>query len=333
MRFPATLTFSLSWYLIRKRLSGAKRFSFVLMLEPLHACNLSCKGCGRIREYEQTIDQHMSVGQCLESAGECGAPIVSVCGGEPLIYPEIGPLVRDLEKMGRHVYLCTNGLLLKQKLALFEPSGQLILNIHLDGERQTHDAIVGREGVFDAALEGIAAAKAKGFLVSTNTTIYRETEISDVEQLFDRLSKLGVDTHMLSPGYGYEGAGDGNIFMTRAEIMTKFGEVDRLSRRYTLSDTPAYLQFLKGERELPCAAWGNPTRNPVGWRSPCYLLADRHYDTFRGLMEETNWDAYGPGRDPRCENCMVHCGFEPSAVMGASRRVGDLLRMLAWQLS
>lgn len=208
-----------------------------------------------------------------------------------------------------------------------------MLNVHLDGDSATHDAIVARKGVFDAALAGIASAKAKGFFVSTNTTVYRGTEISNIEQLFETLNRLGVDTHMLSPGYDYEVAGDGGTFLTRKEIIRKFREVDRLAGRYTLSDTPVYLEFLKGERELPCAAWGNPTRNPVGWRSPCYLLADKHCGTFRELMEGTDWDAYGPGRDPRCTNCMVHCGFEPSAVITASRRFRDVLRMFAWHLS
>jgi hopanoid biosynthesis associated radical SAM protein HpnH len=333
VRFPISLSLSLSSYIMRKRLAGTARFPLVLMLEPLHTCNLSCSGCGRIREYSRSLDSSMPLDECLDSAIECGAPIVSICGGEPLIYTSIGELTRRLNEMGRHIYLCTNGLLLRAKLGEFAPSSRLIFNVHLDGQEETHDTIVGRKGTFAEAVEGIRAAKLAGFIVSTNTTIYRETDMADVEALLERLSELGVDTHMISPGYDYEAVRNGDIFLDRKGTMKKFRAVDRLAKRFPLSDTPLYLEFLKGERDMPCAPWANPTMNPSGWRSPCYMLADAHYASFRELMEQTDWNSYGPGHDERCADCMVHCGFEPSAVLSPGKGVRDLLRLAAWQLS
>lgn len=332
MRFPLSLSTSLGAYIAKNKLAGRAKFPLVLMLEPLHACNLSCAGCGRIREYSDTLDKTMTVEECIESVRESGAPVVSICGGEPLIYPQIGELVERLIDIGRHIYLCTNGLLLQRRLTEFKPSGRLIFNIHLDGLKETHDAIVGRPGAFETVLDGIFVAKEAGFIVSTNTTVYRETDMSDIETLFGKLSRLGVDTHMISPGYDYEAVRNGELFLNRRDVAEKFRDIDRLAERYTLSDTPIYLEFLKGERDLPCTAWGNPTRNPVGWRSPCYMLADRHYRTFEELMEETDWDAYGPGRDERCADCMVHCGFEPSAVLSPGRGIRDILRLAVWQM-
>lgn len=320
-------------YIARNKIAGRKRFPLVLMLEPLHACNLACSGCGRIREYSSTLSSTMTVDECLESARESGAPVVSICGGEPLIYARIGELVDRLVHMGRQVYLCTNGLMLRQKLAEFYPTPHLIFNIHLDGQSDVHDAIVCRKGAFDAAVEGIIAAKDRGFLVSTNTTVYAETDMADVEGLLERMSKLRVDTHMISPAYDYEAVKNDGLFLTRRDTIVKFQGMDRIARRFSLSDTPIYIDFLTGKREMPCAAWGSPTRNPVGWRSPCYMLADKHYPTFRELMAETDWDAYGPGRDERCRDCMTHCGFEPSAVLLPGRGIRDLLRLAAWQMS
>lgn len=333
MRFPLSLTLSLSAYILRNRMAGKKMFPLVLMLEPLHACNLACAGCGRIREYSGSLDNFMSVEECLSASRECGAPIVSVCGGEPLIYPEIGRLVSSLIEMHRHIYLCTNGLLLRQKLSEFTPSTRLIFNVHLDGQEETHDSIVDRHGAFLAAFDGIVAAKEKGFLVSTNTTIYSETDMADVEALFERLSKIGVDSHMISPGYDYEAVKNGDIFLRRQDIINKFSNIDRLARRFRLSNTPIYIDFLQGKRNLPCTAWGNPTRNPSGWRSPCYMLADKHVASYEELLSQTDWDSYGPGQDERCKDCMVHCGFEPSVVLAPGRGIKDLLRLALWQIS
>jgi hopanoid biosynthesis associated radical SAM protein HpnH len=338
MRFPLSLTTDMVGYMARKKLSGQKRFPLVLMLEPLHACNLTCTGCGRIREYTQTIKDKLTVEECLASVDEAGAPIVSICGGEPLIYPEIGALVRGILRRRKHIYLCTNGMFIKKRLKEFQPTSRFFFNVHLDGLEQTHDLAVEREGVFRAAIEGIVAAKKAGFLVCTNTTIYKETDLDEIDALFGYLTKLGVDGFLISPAYGYVAVhqtnpkGAAEIFLTRDEIRAKFQEAEQLLRKHRMMSSPVYLEFLSGQRELTCTAWGNPTRNVRGWKGPCYLITDEHHDTFRGLMEDTDWDSYGYGKDPRCEHCLVHSGYEASAALGVNGRLGDSLKMLMWQL-
>ncbi len=339
MRFPLSLTTSMVGYIARKKLSRTPRFPLVLMLEPLHACNLTCTGCGRIREYSQTIKEKLSVQECLDSVDEAGAPIVSICGGEPLIYPEIGALVRGILQRRKHIYLCTNGMFIKRRLPEFRPTSRFFFNVHLDGLEETHDRAVERSGVFKAAIEGIVAAKAAGFLVCTNTTIYKETNLEEVDQLFAYLSRLGVDGFLLAPAYGYAAVhatnpqGAAEIFMTRDDIRAKFREAQQLLGKYRMMSSPVYLEFLSGKRELTCTAWGNPTRNVKGWKGPCYLITDHHHATFQDLMDNTDWDSYGYGNDPRCEHCMMHCGYEPSAALGVNSRLGDSLKMLMWQLS
>ncbi len=339
MRFPLSLTTTMVGYIAKKKVTGTKKFPLVLMLEPLHACNLTCTGCGRIREYSTSIKERLSIEDCLASVDECGAPIVSICGGEPTIYPEIGQLVHQILKRRKHIYLCTNGVFLTKKLHFFKPTSRFFFNVHLDGLRATHDMAVERDGVFDAAVEGIKAAKQAGFLVCTNTTIYKETDMNEIDALFAFLTKLGVDGFMLSPSYGYTAVqttnptGAAQIFMTRADIHEKFAQADKLFKKYRLATSPIYLEFLAGKRELTCTAWGNPTRNVKGWKGPCYLITDEHHKTFQGLMDDTAWDKYGQGKDPRCENCMVHCGFEPSAALGVNSKLGDSLKMLLWQLT
>jgi hopanoid biosynthesis associated radical SAM protein HpnH len=310
-----------------------KRFPLVLMLEPLHTCNLTCTGCGRIREYESTIAERLSLDQCLKAAEECGAPIVSICGGEPLLYPEVGPLTAALLARGRHVYLCTNGMMIRKRLAEFRPHPRLFLNVHLDGMERTHDAAVERAGVFREAVEGIRAAKRAGFVVCTNTTVYRETRMEEIRELFTFLRELHVDGHMIAPAYGYSAVDDREIFMTRDDVHEKFKGIDALQREFPLHNSPVYFDFLKGERDLPCTAWGNPTYNVAGWKGPCYLITDAHYRTFEELMTRTPWDNYGRhGDDLRCEHCMMHCGFEPSAALGINARFGDSIRLLTWAL-
>jgi len=309
-----------------------KRFPLVLMLEPLHACNLTCTGCGRIREYHSTLGRRLTVEQCLAASDECAAPVVSICGGEPLLYPEIGALVTALLARNRRIYLCTNGLLLRKHLGEFRPDARFFFNIHLDGLEQTHDRLVERPGVFREAVEGVKAAKRAGFKVSTNTTIYRETDMREVEALLEFLDPLGVDGYMLSPAYGYTAVGDREIFMTREDVQEKFKDIDRLARRFRLNSTPSYLDFLQGKRDLPCTAWGNPTYNPMGWKGPCYLITDAHFQSFEDLMTQTPWESFGRGNDPRCEHCMVHCGYEPSAALGINGQPGDNLRLLHWVL-
>lgn len=339
MRFPLSLTTSMVGYMARKTIAREKRFPLVLMLEPLHACNLTCTGCGRIREYSATIKDKLTVAECLQAVDEAGAPIVSICGGEPMIYPQIGDLVRGILSRRKHIYLCTNGMFIKKRLHEFRPTSRFFFNVHLDGLEETHDLAVERKGVFKSAVDGIVAAKRAGFLVCTNTTIYKETNLAEIDALFAYLTKLNVDGFMLSPAYGYTAVqqtnpkGAAEIFLTRDDIRAKFQQAEKLLAKYRMMSSPIYLEFLSGKRELTCTAWGNPTRNVKGWKGPCYLITDEHHDTFDDLMENTDWDAYGHGKDPRCEHCMVHCGYEPSAALGVNKRMGDSLKMLMWQLS
>jgi hopanoid biosynthesis associated radical SAM protein HpnH len=309
-----------------------KRFPLVLMLEPLHACNLTCTGCGRIREYEATITQRLPLEECLAAVDECGAPMVSICGGEPMMYPQIGELVAGILERGRNIYLCTNGMFIVKRLHEFRPDRRFFFNVHLDGLEKTHDICVEKEGVFREAIEGLRAAKKAGFMVCTNTTIYKETDMKEIEALFAYLEQFDVDGHQLSPAYGYSAVNDREIFMTRDDIHEKFKDVDTLFKRFRLNQTPMYLEFLKGDRDLPCTAWGNPTYNIKGWKGPCYLITDAHYKTFEALMTETPWENYGHGNDPRCEHCMVHCGYEPSAALGINARLADSFKMLTWAL-
>jgi hopanoid biosynthesis associated radical SAM protein HpnH len=326
-------------YMVRKKLAGEKQIPLVLMLEPLHACNLTCTGCGRIREYSESIRERLTVEECLASVDEAGTPIVSICGGEPMIYPQIGELVRGILKRRKHIYLCTNGMFIRKRLHEFRPTERFFFNVHLDGLEETHDRAVERQGVFRAAIEGIRAAKRAGFLVCTNTTIYKETNLAEIDRLFGLLSRLGVDGFLISPAYGYQAVertnptGAAEIFLTRDDITAKFREAARLFKKYRMMSSPIYLEFLAGKRELKCTAWGNPTRNVKGWKGPCYLITDQHHATFRQLMEDTDWDSYGRGNDPRCEHCMVHSGYEATAALGINGKLGDTLKMLLWQMA
>lgn len=330
MRHPLRLQADLAKYIISKKLKGVKRFPLVLMLEPLHACNLTCTGCGRIREYEDTIKEVVPVEKCLQAVEESGAPIISVCGGEPLIYKEMPRLVTELLNRKKHVILCTNGIFVPKRINEFKPDVRFIWNIHLDGMRKSHDLAVEREGVFDQAIEAIKLAKSKGFRVQTNTTVYEETDMNEIDALFEYLKPLGVDGHTISPGYSYSAVQTKEIFLDRKAIREKFKNIKKLSKKYPIINTPIYAEFLAGERELMCTAWGNPTYNTKGWKAPCYLITDKHYDTFDGLINETNWDSYGHGRDPRCENCLVHCGYEATSATGSN--FSDTLKMAKWSL-
>ena len=339
MRFPLSLTMSMAGYMVKNKIARKKRFPLVMMLEPLHACNLTCTGCGRIREYEETIKEKLSVEECLHSVDEAGAPIVSICGGEPLIYPGIGELVSKILQRRKHIYLCTNGVFLEKKLPLFKPSSRFFFNVHIDGLAKSHDLAVEREGVFKAAIEGIKAAKKAGFMVCTNTTVYKETDMEELDLLYGYLTKLGVDGFMLAPAYGYEAvkstnpSGAAEIFLTRDEIKEKFKEADRILKKYKMSTSPIYLEFLQGKRELTCTAWASPTRNVKGWKGPCYLITDEHHNSFDDLMNNTKWEEYGYGNDPRCEHCMMHSGYETAAALGVNAKLGDSFKMLMWQLS
>jgi hopanoid biosynthesis associated radical SAM protein HpnH len=328
------MTTKLSKYIAGKRMRGVEKFPLVMMLEPLHACNLTCTGCGRIREYKETIKDQITVEQCLKAVDECGSPIVSICGGEPMIYRPLAQLVTEILNRGKHIYLCTNGMFIKKRLNEFKPSSSFFFNVHLDGMEATHDLCVERKGVFRQAIDGIRAAKDAGFMVCTNTTIYKQTDLNEIAELFEYLKEFGVDGHTIAPSYSYAAVQVKEIFMSRQEIHEKFRQATQILEKYALMTSPIYLDYLKGEREdMQCTAWGNPTYNPRGWKSPCYLITDGHHATFKDFIEKTNWEKYGRGRDARCEHCMVHVGYEPSAVLGANRKLRDTWRLLKWQLS
>jgi hopanoid biosynthesis associated radical SAM protein HpnH len=325
-----------------QKLFGGRKFPLVLMLEPLHACNLHCSGCGRIREYADTLSNKLSVQECVDSVVESGTPIVSICGGEPLIYSDILELVDRVLRLGKHIYLCTNGQLLEKKISEFcelskrnrRIRSRLYWNVHIDGMAQTHDAIVGKSGAFDTAINGISAAKQAGFFVYTNTTLYKQTSIDELVELAILLELRGIDGMMIAPGYGYDSvkiSESDDFFLTRSEINDKFREIRERMKKFRITATPSYLDFLCGDRDLPCAAWANPTRNIKGWKAPCYLITDKHYETYDQFINSTDWSKIGFGNDSRCENCMMHCGYEPAAVLFANK-LTDLIRLAIWQI-
>ncbi|OQA94725.1 MAG: Antilisterial bacteriocin subtilosin biosynthesis protein AlbA [Chloroflexi bacterium ADurb.Bin222] len=332
MPFSRQLLWSLAKYTLANKIRGRRRFPFVLMLEPTLRCNLACAGCGRIRELQACSDHSLTLAECLAAVDETGAPIISVTGGEPLLHPDIVPLIQQILARKRGVTLCTNGLLLKGALDNFSPSPYLSFVVHLDGLAQTHDGYAGREGVFATAIEAITAAKRRGFRVMVNTTLYKTTEVAEVVQLLELLAQIPVDGIMIAPAFGFQ-AVEADLFLTRAEAIARFGPIADLQGRVPFADTPLYLDFLTGERQLACLPWSTPTRNPRGWRQPCYLLADAYLPTFQALMEETDWDAYGTGNDPRCANCMVHSGHDAAAMNAALRSFPDLWRLIKWALS
>ena len=383
MRFPLPLTAKIAAYVIGHKLRGTKKFATVLQLEPLHTCNLTCTGCGRIREYSTSLKDVMSLEDCLAAAQECNAPMISICGGEPLVYPHIEALVEGVLAQGRIVYICTNAVFMRKKMRewlakelsnaqngsgkKFEekidvllkgglisekdaaeirkgpkdpakptiaPSKWMYWNVHLDGLERTHDLIVEREGVFKECILAIKMAKVLGYQVATNTTIYKETDMEEIERMFDYLSDLGVDGHTITPGYDYDAAKRDmttrlnlrpeDFFLTRAMTVQKFRKIENWMNRYAFFGTPVYFEFLAGKRDLTCSAWAIPTRNIRGWKAPCYLMTDGHYSSYAELLEQTDWNRYGVvngvARDSRCENCMVHCGYEPTATLGLQAR-------------
>ena len=340
MRFPLSLTITMATYILRKKWAGTQKYPLVLMLEPLHACNLKCNGCGRIREYAATLGKQLSVEECLQAVTECDAPIVSICGGEPLLYPEIIELTDKILRLGKHIYLCTNGTLLEKKLGDFvilasrnrRARSRLYWNIHLDGTAGVHDAIACQPGTFDQALTGIKLAKKAGFYAYTNTTLYKTSTVSDLVALAEQLRAIEIDGMMLAPGYGYDAIQNNQFFLNRTEIHELFKEIRQKMKQFRVTATPLYLDFLCGKRQFPCAAWANPTRNVRGWKSPCYLVTDRHFVTFQDFMRQTDWSKIGLGNDPRCQDCMMHCGYEPAAVLFGNQFL-DLLRMALWQVS
>ncbi len=316
-------------YIFRQKLKGVEKYPLVLMLEPLFRCNLECAGCGKIQYPEEILKKRLSAQQCEDAAMECGAPVVSIAGGEPLIHPEMPEIAERLVKRKKFVYLCTNAILLERELKKYKPSPYFRFSIHLDGLEETHDKSVCRKGVFKLAVEGIKKAKQAGFTVSTNTTIFLGADPAEFRRMFDFLTDLGVDGMMISPGYPYEKAPDQEHFLQREQTKALFRKIlDNADPRWRFNHSNFFLEFLQGDRDYQCTAWGNPTRNVFGWQKPCYLMSDGYVQSFRELIDETPWERYGSGRDPRCNDCMVHCGYEATAVTDATRNLPNMLHAL-----
>jgi len=316
-------------YIMQQRLRGNAKYPLVLMLEPLFRCNLECAGCGKIQYPEETLKKRLTPDECVQAALECGAPVVSIPGGEPLLHPEMGEIVRRLIAHKKFIYLCTNALLLEKKLKEFTPSPYLTFSVHLDGLEATHDKAVCKQGVFKLAVNGIRAAKRAGFRVTTNTTIFNDANPEEFRTFFDWLMTLGVDGMMISPGYPYEKAPDQAHFLHREQTQALFRQIlDQADPKWEFNHSTFFLEFLQGKRAYQCTAWGNPTRNIFGWQKPCYLMSDGYVKTFRELIEETPWEQYGTGRDPRCADCMVHCGYEATAVNDATGSLKNMWHSL-----
>jgi len=328
---PMMLSLKLASFLFQQRLKGRKRFPLTMILEPLEACNLTCTGCGRIREYESILDRYLGVEECLRAVEECDAPVVSIAGGEPLMHPQIGEIVASIVKQKRFVYLCTNALLYKKALKVIKPSPYFSFVVHLDGLRETHDMAVEREGVYDVAIRAIKEFRGAGYRVCTNTTLYSGNQPEEYHRLFAMLNDMGVEGMIVVPGFQYREVAHHDIFMQREEAHSFFHRVfEGCKPGIRFYNNPLYLDFLTGKRDYECSPWTTPTYTPAGWRKPCYLIADEHTATFAELMETTDWKAYGFRRDPRCNNCMMHCGYEGSAIAEAMAKPSAFLEM-AWR--
>ena len=316
MSVPVSQMFTVASYVLTQKLRGRKRYPLVLMLEPLFRCNLACAGCGKIQYPAQVLKKHLTVEQCLKAVEECGAPLVSIPGGEPLMYPEIDRLVAELVKRKKYIYLCTNAILLKEKLDLFTPSKYLTFSVHMDGLREDHDDSVCRDGVYDQAVEGIRAALARGFRVTTNTTLFDGASPLRMRQFFDEMMAVGVEGMMVSPGYSYAKAPDQDHFLRRARTHQLFAEMlAEPKKAWKFNQSPLFLRFLMGKHDYECTPWGNPTFNMFGWQRPCYLLQEGYASSFQDLMDTTEWERYGrKSGNEKCRDCMVHCGYEPTAV-------------------
>jgi len=315
-------------YVVGRHLKGVRRYPLVLMLEPLFRCNLACAGCGKIDYPDAILNQRLSVGDCLDAADECGAPVVVLAGGEPLLHREIDKIATGLIARKKFVYLCTNALLLEKKIDLFGPNPYFAWTVHLDGDRDDHDRSVCQDGVYDRAVAAIELAKARGFRVNINATLFDTAEPERVARFFDRVTEIGIDGITVSPGYAYERAPDQEHFLNRLRTKELFrGIFKRGGRRWSFNQSILFLDFLAGNQSYHCTPWGNPTRNYFGWQRPCYLLGEGYAKTFRELMEETDWDAYGTGNYEKCANCMVHSGYEATAVMDSVRNPLKIVKL------
>jgi hopanoid biosynthesis associated radical SAM protein HpnH len=332
MPVPLRQSVRVGTYLMKQKLRGVGKFALLVELEPLFQCNLACSFCGKIQHPEHILKQRMPVEQAIAAIEECGAPMVSIAGGEPLVHPEIHVIAEELLKRKKFVFLCTNAILLEKKLDNFKPSPYFTWVVHLDGLRERHDQFVEREGIFDKAVDGIREAKARGFRVGTNTTFLNTDTPETVKEVLDYLNdELEVDTIQISPAYAYEKAPDQDHFpgveQTRQLFSAAFADGGR--KKWRLNHSPLFLDFLEGKVDYQCTPWGIPSYSIFGWQRPCYLMSDGYAKTYQELIETTDWSKYGRGNDPRCENCMAHCGYEPTAVMATSRSLKQSLRAIA----
>jgi hopanoid biosynthesis associated radical SAM protein HpnH len=313
---PISQMWTVASYVIKQKLAGRKRYPLVLMLEPLFRCNLACAGCGKIQYPAHILKKELSPEECFKAVEECGAPMVSIPGGEPLMHSRISEIVKGLVARKKYIYLCTNALLLKEKLDLFTPSKYLTFSVHVDGEREHHDFSVCREGGYDLAIAGMKEALKRGFRVTTNTTLFDGADPNSVREHFDQMMELGVEGMMLSPGYSYDKAPDQKHFLGKARTKRLFRAIlSNRKKSWQFNQSTLFLEYLMGKREYKCTPWGMPTYNIFGWQKPCYLLQDGYADNFRELMEATAWSEYGTeSGNPKCANCMVHSGYEASAV-------------------
>jgi hopanoid biosynthesis associated radical SAM protein HpnH len=331
MTVPLRQTVRVGSYLMKQKLARREKFPLLVELEPLFQCNLACSFCGKIQHPEHILKQRMPVDQAIAAIEESGAPMVSIAGGEPLVHPEIHVIAEELLKRKKFVFLCTNAILLKKKLDNFKPSPYFTWVIHLDGLRERHDRFVERDGIFDTAVEAIKEAKERGFRVGTNTTFLNTDTPETVKEVLDYLNdELEVDTIQISPAYAYEKAPDQEHFpgveQTRQLFSAAFADGGR--KKWRLNHSPLFLDFLEGKVDYQCTPWGIPSYSLFGWQRPCYLMADGYAKTYKELIETTDWSKYGRGNDPRCDNCMAHCGYEPTAVLETSRSVKQSLRAL-----
>ena len=316
MSVPWSQMYSVARYVLGKKLRKIDKYPLVLMLEPLFRCNLACAGCGKIQYPPDVLRRQLTPAQCWSAAEECGTPVVSIPGGEPLLHPQIGEIVAGLVEQRRYVYLCTNGLKLEHSLDQFRPSKYLALSVHMDGPREEHDQAVCRPGTYDIALKAIRTARQRGFRVTTNSTLFAGADPERMREFFDEMSQMGVEGMMLSPGYQYAKAPDQDHFLRRKQTHRLFRKILRdVKPAWKFNHTPLFLEFLRGHWDFECTPWGNPTYNVFGWQRPCYLLDEGYCSTFQELMETTNWSGYGHSSgNSKCRDCMVHCGYEPSAV-------------------
>jgi hopanoid biosynthesis associated radical SAM protein HpnH len=323
MGIPLRQAITIGAYVVGQHLRGRKRYPLVLMLEPLFRCNLACAGCGKIDYPDKILDQRLSVEDSLHAIDECGAPVVVLAGGEPLLHRELPAIVSGALAKGKYVTVCTNALLMEKKLDEYQPDGRFNWSVHLDGDKEMHDKSVCRTGVYDRAVKAIRTAKAKGFRVNINCTLFSDADAERVANFFDSAVALDVDGITVSPGYAYERAPDQQHFLNRTKTKQLFRDIFRRApgrHKWPLFQSGLFLDFLAGNQTYRCTPWGNPTRTVFGWQRPCYLLGEGYAKTFKELMEDTDWDAYGTGNYEKCADCMVHSGFEASAVMDAVKR-------------